>query len=171
MTDRHSFLDILKTGCLCFHDLFSAVCVSRWCVAITDIDECSLPPTFADAARCKESEVCVDTSGGYECECKAGYQKEEGECVNIDECQDGNRCHPKARCVDNVGSYSCECEAGYAGNGKSCVGKCSSCCQLLDIIVLTVIPVVWISRPHIDDMYLMDVESSPLADYGHFGDR
>ncbi len=41
-----------------------------------DIDECDL-----GIADCPENSVCINTPGGYECECLPGYTKVDGVCV------------------------------------------------------------------------------------------
>ena len=43
---------------------------------ISDVDECS---EIVDA--CSVGETCMNVQGGYSCECKQGYFKKDGACV------------------------------------------------------------------------------------------
>ena len=45
-----------------------------------DVDECALDPCVAPSE-------CRNTDGSYECECPQGYVKENGLCMDVDECQ------------------------------------------------------------------------------------
>ena len=45
-----------------------------------DVDECEKNPCVAPSE-------CRNTDGGYECECPPGFIKENGICMDIDECQ------------------------------------------------------------------------------------
>ena len=53
-----------------------------------------------------------------------GYQIVNGNCENINECQEGTHiCHSNADCTDTVGSFTCQCKNGFSGDS---VEKCSN---------------------------------------------
>lgn len=67
-------------------------------------------------AWCEENEVCVDTENGHKCDCKAGFERQKGDCLDIDECKDDhNKCSKfHKQCVNTEGSFDCkECLKGY----------------------------------------------------------
>ncbi|XP_037993229.1 von Willebrand factor C and EGF domain-containing protein isoform X2 [Motacilla alba alba] len=82
-------------------------------VRCTDIDECQ-------SAACEGT--CVNTEGGFACECGAGRElsADRRSCRDTDECQATPCQH---RCENSVGSYRCSCRPGYHlhGNRHSCV--------------------------------------------------
>ncbi|XP_048162590.1 von Willebrand factor C and EGF domain-containing protein isoform X4 [Corvus hawaiiensis] len=82
-------------------------------VRCTDIDECR-------SAACEGT--CVNTEGGFACECGAGRElsADRRSCRDMDECQATPCQH---RCENSVGSYRCSCRPGYHlhGNQHSCV--------------------------------------------------
>ena len=45
-----------------------------------DVNECNSNPCVAPSE-------CRNTDGSYECECPQGYIKENGLCMDVDECQ------------------------------------------------------------------------------------
>jgi hypothetical protein len=72
----------------------------------------------------------VNTPGSYLCECKAGFERQGGECVNINECDlKTDRCDPNSTCMDKSPGYECLCKAGFANqeDGLSCadVDECA----------------------------------------------
>ncbi|XP_015599681.1 fibrillin-2 isoform X1 [Cephus cinctus] len=91
-----------------------------------DIDECKLGIHSCPA----QTHVCVNTNGSYVCDvvtpCRNGYirDKVSGECVDIDECQDGPGCREHEHCQNLPGSYDCSplCGPGWLFNTrtKSC---------------------------------------------------
>ncbi|KAK6060817.1 calcium binding EGF domain protein, partial [Cooperia oncophora] len=83
---------------------------------ISDIDECSL-----GTQHCGPHAKCINTVGGYECECLAGFERiaEGAGCTDIDECF-LSVCHPAASCANLVGSFSCSCPDGFVGDGMQC---------------------------------------------------
>ena len=73
---------------------------------------------------------CVDTLGGYKCECKEGYYGDGVKsCVLANECELGiHKCHKTlATCVNTHQSYECHCNKGFEGDGRTCedVDECS----------------------------------------------
>lgn len=58
--------------------------------------------------------------------CEPGYDEQDGECVDIDECAGANDCSANAACTNEPGSYSCACNAGFTGDGRTCTRVCSS---------------------------------------------
>ncbi len=82
-----------------------------------DIDECA-----ANESPCGEGSECVNTLGGFECECAAGFEaNDDGVCVDIDECADPDvKCDVNARCQNTDGGYECICNPGFQGDGRSC---------------------------------------------------
>ena len=98
-----------------------------------DVDECRL-----GTHSCHPDSTCVNTVGGYQCECNPGYRSMPDDCeqchgnhncTDIDECYEaafgnpsiGASCHQeRATCTNSPGSYSCACNSGYGGNGNTC---------------------------------------------------
>ncbi|XP_014734199.1 PREDICTED: von Willebrand factor C and EGF domain-containing protein [Sturnus vulgaris] len=82
-------------------------------IRCTDIDECQ-------SAACEGT--CVNTEGGFACECGAGRElsADRRSCRDMDECQATPCQH---RCENSVGSYRCSCRPGYHlhGNRHSCI--------------------------------------------------
>lgn len=101
-----------------------------------DVDECQESP-------CPQE--CVNTPGGFLCECWVGYQPIGGPgektCQDVDECALGNS--PCAQnCTNSDGSYSCSCWEGYSASEEDptrcqdlneCEGPQGSLCQGLCI--------------------------------------
>ena len=55
-----------------------------------------------------------NTVGSYECSCSLGFEfnRERGECQDIDECKDKDKkCRGRrVTCVNSPGSYECRCD-------------------------------------------------------------
>uniref|UniRef100_F1KPH9 Latent-transforming growth factor beta-binding protein 1 n=1 Tax=Ascaris suum TaxID=6253 RepID=F1KPH9_ASCSU len=82
-----------------------------------DIDECEENRHSCDPS----TSVCVNTDGGYICECAAGYEGTGGICVDVDECERGLAgCNVAANCENHIGSVGCKCAPGYTGDGIDC---------------------------------------------------
>ncbi|XP_029438671.1 von Willebrand factor C and EGF domain-containing protein isoform X2 [Rhinatrema bivittatum] len=83
-------------------------------ITCADINECT-------SASCEG--LCVNTEGGFVCECRPGLQlsADRHGCVDIDECS-GNRSPCQQRCKNSIGSYRCSCGPGFHlhANGHSC---------------------------------------------------
>ncbi|XP_055629527.1 fibrillin-2-like isoform X2 [Toxorhynchites rutilus septentrionalis] len=58
---------------------------------------------------------CVNSEGSFNCECYAGYVKNElGQCLDLNECLEGNGgCGANSRCVNLAGSFRCLCLPGF----------------------------------------------------------
>ncbi|XP_063464570.1 von Willebrand factor C and EGF domain-containing protein isoform X12 [Pan paniscus] len=82
-------------------------------IRCTDIDECV-------TSSCEGH--CVNTEGGFVCECGPGMQlsADRHSCQDTDECL-GTPC--QQRCKNSIGSYKCSCRTGFHlhGNRHSCV--------------------------------------------------
>ncbi|XP_045688985.1 complement component C1q receptor [Phyllostomus hastatus] len=76
-----------------------------------DMDECQDSPC---------SQECINTPGGFHCECWVGYEPgspEKGACQDVDECAPGHS--PCAHgCTNTDGSFYCSCKDGYVLTGK-----------------------------------------------------
>ncbi|TKR68510.1 hypothetical protein L596_024483 [Steinernema carpocapsae] len=82
-----------------------------------DIDECLENRNNCDPATSQ----CVNSIGGFECECAPGYEGVGGICVDVDECQRGTSgCHINSICTNHVGSVGCQCAEGFTGDGVDC---------------------------------------------------
>ncbi|VBB27108.1 unnamed protein product [Acanthocheilonema viteae] len=83
-----------------------------------DIDEC-----VENRHNCDPSNsVCINTDGGYICECSPGYEGVGGVCVDVNECERGIAgCNVAARCENYLGSVGCKCPQGFVGNGIHCI--------------------------------------------------
>ncbi|XP_075403672.1 von Willebrand factor C and EGF domain-containing protein [Tenrec ecaudatus] len=82
-------------------------------IRCTDVDECL-------SASCEGH--CVNTEGGFVCECGPGMQlsADRHSCQDTDECL---RTPCQQRCRNSIGSYRCSCRPGFHlhGNRHSCV--------------------------------------------------
>ncbi|KAM6158163.1 von Willebrand factor C and EGF domain-containing protein [Rhynchocyon petersi] len=82
-------------------------------IRCTDINECL-------SSSCEGH--CVNTEGGFVCECGPGLQlsADRHSCQDTDECL-GTPC--QQRCKNSIGSYRCSCRTGFHlhGNRHSCV--------------------------------------------------
>ncbi|GAB1302189.1 von Willebrand factor C and EGF domain-containing protein [Apodemus speciosus] len=82
-------------------------------IRCADIDECL-------SSSCEGH--CVNTEGGFVCECGPGMQlsADRHSCQDTDECL-GTPC--QQRCKNSIGSYKCSCRAGFHlhGNRHSCI--------------------------------------------------
>ncbi len=85
-------------------------------IVCDDVNECA-----NGSDNCSENAICVNTDGGFTCNCKAGYEGDGITCIDIDECANGtNNCSVNATCVNTDGSFVCSCKPGYEGNGVTC---------------------------------------------------
>uniref|UniRef100_A0A915PT69 EGF-like domain-containing protein n=1 Tax=Setaria digitata TaxID=48799 RepID=A0A915PT69_9BILA len=83
----------------------------------SDIDECAENRYNCDPSN----SICVNTDGGYKCECAPGYEGSGGVCIDVDECERGiSGCNVAARCENHLGSVGCKCPSGFIGNGIHC---------------------------------------------------
>ncbi|XP_054011032.1 fibrillin-1-like [Hylaeus anthracinus] len=102
---------------------------NRGCV---DIDECR---EVEDV--CTSNEQCVNTMGGYTCNCKTGFKRDDltQACVDINECQiQEDSCLPTQRCDNTIGSYTCTrflpCGTGYTLNAATEICEDDDECSL-----------------------------------------
>lgn len=80
------------------------------------VDSCVSNPcgTFHECVSSAEHE------NGYFCTCRDGFNEEESECIDINECEENHLCSNNAECVNNLGGYECICKEPYVGDGKTC---------------------------------------------------
>ncbi|XP_061602513.1 thrombomodulin-like [Cololabis saira] len=102
-------------ACACEHG-YQLAEDGRSCV---DFNDC------ADPRQCPgENFRCVNTPGGFQCVCQAGYRLKAGTCVDVDECASA----PCEHICDNTpGGYACSCYEGYAVDAQSS-DKCALFC-------------------------------------------
>jgi hypothetical protein len=104
---------------------YSCSCTSAWTGSTCedDVDEC------ADALlySCVDHSTCNNTVGSYDCLCDAGYEWDNGECVNIDDCA-SSPCYGTATCVDGIMSYDCLCDETIF-TGFDCATDVDECIQ------------------------------------------
>ncbi|KRY47696.1 Fibulin-1, partial [Trichinella britovi] len=87
-----------------------------------DIDEC-----MKGTHTCPNVESCVNSIGGYHCECRSGFRFNSviKKCEDINECQNRSSvlCSTHGSCVNTVGSFHCVCDPGYelSSDGRQCV--------------------------------------------------
>ncbi len=107
-----------------------------------DIDECS-SECLNDCDR--ETSVCINLVGSYECKCKKGYyyhltnetlsddmgdneklMRQNQKCIDVNECllseAHYHLCDTNAYCLNLNGTYLCKCQSGFYGNGTFCEG-------------------------------------------------
>ena len=95
-----------------------------------------------------DTEYCVNTIGSFDCFCKDGYNRSDGECngewrqknskddlliiiyvsnslLDIDECMmSPDMCGQNSTCQNEDGNYTCKCDEGFTGDGKvKCIGE------------------------------------------------
>ncbi|KAJ7303855.1 hypothetical protein JRQ81_011363 [Phrynocephalus forsythii] len=60
--------------------------------------------------------------GRNEVACPKGFQRRNGSCIDVDECQEGNFCH-NGDCTNTRGSFACVCHEGYIldSSRSSCI--------------------------------------------------
>lgn len=86
-------------------------------VACVDVNEC-LSAGSLDKPTCGVGAQCVNTPGGYFCQCPPNFTgNPKLGCVDVDECA-AHACGPNAVCKNTPGSYKCECKPGYTGKCK-----------------------------------------------------
>lgn len=88
--------------------------------ACLDINECTGGARGgAPIAVCGTGAQCVNTPGGYFCQCPANYTgNPKLACQDIDECSGAGACGPNSVCKNLPGNYKCECKQGFKGEFK-----------------------------------------------------
>ena len=83
---------------------------------LSDFDECQ-----NDKHTCSKNSNCVNTFGGFSCDCEDGYKPVDSKseiCKDRDECYETNNlCQHK--CINKEGSYACACHEGYVMNEET----------------------------------------------------
>lgn len=72
---------------------------------------------------CPNHASCLIEDREAVCVCDDGFEDDEGQCVDIDECGEDNECSPHADCENTDGGYDCACKGGYLGDGETCVPR------------------------------------------------
>ncbi|XP_048727704.2 mucin-4-like isoform X2 [Ostrea edulis] len=91
-------------GCVCLPGWTGSDCSQ-------DVNECSVNQSI-----CGTDKLCHNLQGGYRCDCRQGYRKEAGKCVDVDECANAgshNCSTATSTCKNKDGGFSCECKTGY----------------------------------------------------------
>jgi len=85
-----------------------------------DVDECA-----TGTHQCEQT--CMNTFGTYVCSCRDGYQQDDTECYDIDECLFDDVCPGKQECVNTPGGYHCvqTCPVGYSGLECADIDECA----------------------------------------------
>nr|XP_019949922.1 PREDICTED: adhesion G protein-coupled receptor E1-like isoform X1 [Paralichthys olivaceus] len=90
-----------------------------------DNDECAVDENDPEEiGPCGEDSLCINTHGGFHCQCKDGYRSSTGTvtflantsatCRNINECmEDKDICGSNAQCFNTSPFYSCICNDGF----------------------------------------------------------
>ncbi|KAL4236418.1 hypothetical protein ACF0H5_004803 [Mactra antiquata] len=100
--------DNVNGECTCFEGWSSENCT-------VDIDECKNNTTCSY----KANSFCKNTNGSYLCQCNDGYQSQDNECLEIDECFDGTA-NCMQECINVPGDYTCQCFIGFKGSWNDC---------------------------------------------------
>ena len=89
-------------------------CIAR----VTGVPECKV-----ELNNCQENATCVALADGNQCVCDAGYEEQDGNCVDIDGCA-LKPCFAGVRCSDISApgtGFTCDvCPSGYEGDGETC---------------------------------------------------
>ena len=102
---------------------FSCNCTLGWtgptCSDVDDIDFCAFQP-------CLNGGTCLDTRGGYSCQCVGTHTGPSGSncTVGVDECQQTNNSYQK-HCTNSDGSSNCSCAPFYTGANCEILIPCS----------------------------------------------
>lgn len=83
-----------------------------------DIDECA-----NGTHNCLQNSTCYNKDGSFECRCHHGYRKQNGTCVDIDECAGELKDSCPGECINRPGGYVCHvCPFGFKAGSKP--GSC-----------------------------------------------
>ncbi|XP_055860226.1 fibrillin-2-like, partial [Biomphalaria glabrata] len=96
------------TGCVCKQGYTGNQCN-------IDIDEC-----VTGQKKCEINEKCMNVPGTATCVCQDGFQRINGSCEDMDECQDilTNNC--SQQCSNYAGGFTCSCYLGFSFNDGLC---------------------------------------------------
>lgn len=92
-----------------------------------DVDECT-----TNSDNCDVNATCMNSAGGFDCTCNAGFAGDGTTCTDIDECMIGtDNCDVNAACTNNTGGFDCMCNSGFTGNGVTCTDD-DECADMTD---------------------------------------
>ncbi|XP_063415069.1 fibrillin-1-like [Mytilus trossulus] len=97
------------------------------CDVLDDCKKCEAPRCEDKPDGCNQAtEQCRDTDNGRVCDCKNGFEKKDGKCVDIDECATNTaNCNSNLQtCVNLQGSFECkDCPQGQISVNNKCTVK------------------------------------------------
>ena len=106
-----------------------------------DIDECQ-----DSMVRCHNGGACVNSPGGYSCECLPEYTGHScGDYVPQPvNCSSSQRCRNGGTCVDQSGgTMVCECPLGFTGDQCDMPGECCVLCMVYCVRLQTMLEWNW----------------------------
>ncbi|XP_031245550.1 von Willebrand factor C and EGF domain-containing protein isoform X3 [Mastomys coucha] len=116
MGSGHCTLPLCSFGC------GSGICIAPNVCSCQDGEQGATCPDIDECLSSSCEGHCVNTEGGFVCECGPGMQlsADRHSCQDTDECL-GTPC--QQRCKNSIGSYKCSCRAGFHlhGNRHSCI--------------------------------------------------
>jgi hypothetical protein len=81
-------------------------------------------PDPCDTNECSVYAECIvesDSSNGYYCQCKPGFEGDGNTCTDVNECEEGTAyCSQLAQCYNLLGNYDCKCLPPHVGDGRDC---------------------------------------------------
>lgn len=94
---------------------FTCACVAGYFGDGFICPACTAVPHCAGAVSCTtELDSACDL-------CDTGFALADGQCVDVDECDDGSHtCAPEAACGNTEGGFDCTCHDGFYGDGQTC---------------------------------------------------
>lgn len=110
-------------ACVCKRKGYRLAQDGKGCV---DVDECAEEDLCMD-----EGEECVNTHGGFECQCRDGFLEEDGACVDVTICP---KCE-HMKCVKLQGVYGCACREGFRVSDRDPT-KCERHCTQRDCVAV-----------------------------------
>uniref|UniRef100_A0A8D0EW85 Fibrillin 1 n=1 Tax=Strix occidentalis caurina TaxID=311401 RepID=A0A8D0EW85_STROC len=72
--------------------------------------------------------TCQNLEGSFRCICPPGYEVQNDNCIDINECEEEPNICLFGTCTNTPGSFQCVCPPGFvlSDNGRRCFGECSS---------------------------------------------